>query len=94
MTVALGVCLPTHFGALLALRPAEPGGLISFLRHMTIESIDLTERVFLGAQAPCCRAGAAVRKAASERAVAEWVEVPWSLRNDCVEGFFSVDANQ
>lgn len=26
-------------------------GLISFLRHMTIESIDLTERVFLGAQA-------------------------------------------
>jgi len=26
-------------------------GLISFLRHMTIESIDLTERVFVGAQA-------------------------------------------
>ena len=26
-------------------------GVISFLRHMTIESIDLTERVFLGAQA-------------------------------------------
>ena len=67
MTVALGVCLPTHFGALLALRPAEPGGLISFLRYMTIESIDLTERVFLGAQAPCCRAGAGGSES-SERA--------------------------
>lgn len=26
-------------------------GLITFLRHITIESIDLTEQVFLGAQA-------------------------------------------
>lgn len=45
-------------------------GLISFLRHMTIESIDLTERVFVGAQAALEYANTRLGKdGASERAL-------------------------